>query len=175
MTLNIRGRHTEEPLEIVGHDRPIIVPFVRYCQEEKYGERTARGTAGGNKVCWALALGETRRVRSSKRSDIVIDIASFRASAPGKKPDRRGVDDSKSGAGRLKGSGLQGKGWKFCDTCEILTRPINQHKLTRQPAIAPSPIAGTRRNVGNFSISLQSYHLPPFPSSLSDNDASQSN
>jgi hypothetical protein len=45
----------------------------------RYGERTAKGTAGGKKVCWALAKGETRRVKSSKRMmvgcDTMIDIA----------------------------------------------------------------------------------------------------
>jgi hypothetical protein len=47
----------------------------------RYGERTARGIAGGKKVCWAHAKGETRRVKSSKRMmvrrDTMIDIASL--------------------------------------------------------------------------------------------------
>jgi hypothetical protein len=33
----------------------------------RYGERTARGTAGGKNVCWAFTLEERRRVRSGKR------------------------------------------------------------------------------------------------------------
>jgi hypothetical protein len=34
-------------------------------QLERYGERTARGIAGGKRVCWALAIRE-RRARNSK-------------------------------------------------------------------------------------------------------------
>jgi hypothetical protein len=45
----------------------------------RYGERTARGIAGGKKVCWALTLGERRRVRSSisimVRRDVMKNIA----------------------------------------------------------------------------------------------------
>lgn len=45
----------------------------------RYGERTARGIAGGKNVCWALTFVERIRVRSSKRlvvrRDMVKDIA----------------------------------------------------------------------------------------------------
>jgi hypothetical protein len=54
-------------------------PFVRWSQAERYGERTARGIAGGKKVCWALTLGERRRARSGRRimvrRDMMKDIA----------------------------------------------------------------------------------------------------
>jgi hypothetical protein len=48
----------------------------------RYGERTARGIAGGKNVCWAFTLGEKSRVRSGKRiierplrRDVMEDIA----------------------------------------------------------------------------------------------------
>jgi hypothetical protein len=45
----------------------------------RYGERTARGIAGGKNVCWAFTLEEKRRVRSGNRimvrRDMIKDIA----------------------------------------------------------------------------------------------------
>ena len=44
----------------------------------RYGERTARGIAGGKRICWDLTFRRRRSVRSSKktvRRDIAKDIA----------------------------------------------------------------------------------------------------
>jgi len=40
-------------------------------QLERYGERTARGTAGGKRVCWALMSGERRKEKNNK--SIIFD------------------------------------------------------------------------------------------------------
>jgi len=46
-----------------------------WSQLDRYGERTARGIAGGKKVLWALALGEKRRARNSKSIIFNCDVA----------------------------------------------------------------------------------------------------
>jgi hypothetical protein len=48
-------------------------------QLDRYGERTARGIAGGNNVCWVLAIGQKKRVRNSAMNNskwnMIEDIA----------------------------------------------------------------------------------------------------
>ena len=50
-------------------------------QLDIYGERTARGIAGGKKVLWALALGGKRRESNSKSIifnwDVIKDMVSL--------------------------------------------------------------------------------------------------
>ena len=64
-----------------GHSLLNVVPFVMWFQLERYGERTARGIAGGKTVCWALAIGTRRRERNSKSISLnwdgVEDIVSL--------------------------------------------------------------------------------------------------
>ena len=62
----------------------------------RYGERTARGIAGGTNVTWALTLWERRRARSDKKKmvscDTMNDIGLFRlpvTSTPDKKTKER--------------------------------------------------------------------------------------
>jgi hypothetical protein len=78
----------------------------------RYGERTARGIAGGKKVCCALTLGERRRARSGKkimvRRDIMKDIALLDRHGhqlQAKKKDRGRVGHSQSGARELQSLG----------------------------------------------------------------------
>jgi hypothetical protein len=78
----------------------------------RYGERTARGTAEGTKVTWALTLRDKRRARSGKKIMVscgtVKAIALFRrpvTSTPDKKNNRGRIGHSQSGKGQLQGSG----------------------------------------------------------------------
>jgi hypothetical protein len=74
------------------------VAFPLWSQQLRYGERTARGIAGGTEVTWAVTLRDKRRARSGKKimasCDTVKDIALFRvsvASAPDKKTIEEGL------------------------------------------------------------------------------------
>jgi hypothetical protein len=74
------------------------VAFPLWSQQLRYGERTARGTAGGKEVTWAVTLRDKRRARSGKKimvsCDTMKDIALFRVpvtSAPGKKTIEGGL------------------------------------------------------------------------------------
>ena len=49
-------------------------PLIRLFQQLRYGERTARGTAGGKRVCWVLAPEERRRARSNKNFMLNCDM-----------------------------------------------------------------------------------------------------
>ena len=64
----------------------------------RYGERTARGIAGGTNVTWALAPRERRRARSGRKimvsCDTMKDIALFRlpvTSTPDKETTEEGL------------------------------------------------------------------------------------
>jgi hypothetical protein len=92
-------------LKVVGHVWPYsVVAFPFWSQQLRYGERTARGTAGGTKDTWALTLRDRRRVRSGKKimvsCDKMKDIALFRVlvtSALDKKNNRGRIGHSQSG------------------------------------------------------------------------------
>ena len=83
---------------VVGHEWPITALFEWLFQQERYGERTARGITGGIIVCRAITLGETIRASSMRirimvcrDSDVMKEIELFRPSvtpALGKNNDR---------------------------------------------------------------------------------------
>jgi hypothetical protein len=107
----------------------------------RYGERTARGAAGGTKVTWALTVRDRRRARSGKKimvsCDTMKDIALFRLPvtlAPENKNNRGRIGDSQSGKGQLQGSGqgmripgrLQGASHDGCQTAVHLIVTSNR-------------------------------------------------
>ena len=49
-------------------------PLIRLFQQLRYGERTARGTAGGKRVRWVLAPEERRRARNNKNFMLNCDM-----------------------------------------------------------------------------------------------------
>ena len=81
-------------------------PFVRESQDVRYGERTARGTAAGKRICWDLTFRGRRSERSSEkmmvRSDVTEDIAfsdrNGHAVSSSEKNDSDVVGYSQSGA-----------------------------------------------------------------------------
>jgi hypothetical protein len=90
----------------------------------RYGERTARGIAGGKKVCWALTLRERRRARIGKRimvrRDMIKDILDrqrhlLQATKTKEELATRRVEQDRCRA--------RGKGWKYLWAAALVTRP----------------------------------------------------
>ena len=79
----------------------------------RYGERTARGTAAGKRICWDRTFWGKRSERSSgkmmERNDVTENIAfsdcNGHTVSTGKKNDSDAVDYSQSGVGQFQGSG----------------------------------------------------------------------
>ena len=87
----------------------------------RYGERTARGTAGGTKVTWALTLRDRIRVRSGKKIMVSFDTMKDIALLVCQRHElqtRGRIEHSQSGKGELQG---YGQGMKLDeDSCEAV-------------------------------------------------------